>query len=264
MSNGAQGLRKGGHMVDERARAKEGKAARAYRQLRGLIASGELDSVAHLTQAKACELTGMSQGVVREAMLKLEGRGLLGSRGHSRGRVVHYLEDQDREDLIHRYEVRRHIEAGIVGLAAKNMTGRQLDRLGDFVKATIEAMETDDRQRMYELYLEFLNYLLDHCGNPLLRDIWERYRLEPTLPRSAEFDAMVVRSLPENERGQRSLVMLAEAIVAHDADRAEQIVRERINHITEVLRTMEWEDAGKATNGKARVESEVGTAGADT
>ena len=205
----------------------------------------------------------MTRGPVREALLKLEGQGLLSRQGHSRSRAIRYLEDEDRQDLISRYEVRQRIEAGIVRLATENMTGRQLDELGDMVRGHVEK-DAGDRQKGYEAYLRFLDYLIDHCGNPLMRDIWDRYALGPTLSRSAKFDALVVGSLPENERGRRSSVAVSEAILARDADRAERLVREKIGLLIKVLRTMVWKDVVDARDGAARVEPEVETAGIHT
>jgi len=231
----------------------KGKGDTAHRRLRRLIESGGLDPSERLTEARACELVDMNRGPVREALLRLQGQGLLGSQGHSRSRVIRYLEDENRQDLIARYEVRQRIEAGIVRLATENMTGRQLDELGEIIRPHAVKV-TGDRQKGYEAYLKFLDYLMDHCGNPLMRDIWERYGLGPIMSRSAKFDALVVRSLPENERGQRSIVAVLEAIVAHDADRAEQLVRERIGQLIKVLRTMEWESISDAEEGEGQVE----------
>ena len=218
---------------------KESKGDTAYRKLRSLIEAGKVAVAERLTEPRACELTGMTRGPVREALLKLEGDGLLSSGGYSRSRVVQYLEDESREDLSRRYELRACIEAEVARLAARNMTGSQVCELREMSRRIVEASEAGDRHRRYEAKCEFYSYLVDNCGNPLLADIWRTYRLQPPQPRSALLEAEVCRMSPDQER-QWSDDALAEAIHAHDADRAERIVRERVSHVVSVLRTIEW------------------------
>lgn len=222
--------------------AKQGKGAEAYRKLRRLIERGALDVAERLTEPRACELTGMTRGPVREALLKLEGDGLLSSKGHSRSRVVQYLEDQSREDLLRRYELRTCIEAEVVRLAARNMTGSQVCELRELARRTAEASEAGDRHRRYAAKCEFYSYLVDNCGNPLMAEVWRAHRLQPPQPRSAVLEAEVCKMSPDQQR-LWSDEALAKAIHAHDADRAERIVREKIAHIVNVLQTIEWEEA---------------------
>lgn len=221
---------------------KRSKGVTAYRRLRRLIQAGEVDVDQRLTEAKACELTGMTRGPVREALLKLEGDGLLSSGGHSCSRVVRYLEDQSRQDLINRYELRECIEAKVVRLAAKNMTGSQVDELRRIARQVDEAWRAGDTQLAYDLHFEFFEYLVDHCGNPLMAEIWWDYNLTPPQPRSATMDAEIRRNVSADQQRRWSTMALAEAIHAHDADRAEQIVHEKVANVIDLLRTTRWED----------------------
>ena len=225
---------------------KQGKGAEAYRRLRGLIERGELDGSERLTEPRACRLTGMTRGPVREALLKLEGDGLLSSVGHSRTRVVQYLEDQSRDDLIARYQLRACIEAEAVRLAAENMSGAQARELGRLARRLVEALEGDDRHVAYEVKRQFFDYLIDNCGNSLIGQVWRTHRLQPPQPRSAAVEDKVYEHESEAQRRKWSSVAVAEAVYARDADRAERIVRERIAHFQGLLRSAEWDSITNA------------------
>jgi len=220
----------------------KGKSAEAYRKLRRLIELGELGVAERLTEPRACQLTGLTRGPVREALLRLEGDGLLSSRGYSRSRVVQYLEDQSREDLLRRYELRECIEVEVVRLAARNMTGSQVCELREIARREAEARKAGDRPRMYKAHHDFFEHLVGNCGNELIATIWRSHRLQPPQPRSAALETKV-SAMSADQRRRWSAAALADAIHAHDADRAERIVREKVAHVVKALQTIEWKDA---------------------
>src|SRR4051812_5139590 len=94
-----------------------------------MIEAGEIPMGERLTEARAIGLTGIGRGPVRESLLRLEAEGLLQQRGARRSRVVGIVEEQDRQELIARYELREQIESGAARLAAKNMNGWQIEHL---------------------------------------------------------------------------------------------------------------------------------------
>ena len=222
--------------------ATKGKAEKAYRKLRELVESGKLDPTRQLTEARAGELAGVSRGPAREALLRLQGQGLLHSKGHSRSRVIRYAEDMDLQDMLDHYEVRQYLEAGIVRAAAENMTRRQVKELQQIAVRWQEAHEAGDRELFYGLHRTFLEHMLRHCGNPLMGRIWRAHDLGPTRPRSATLHERLLASRSDEQWRQWSPLALADAIASHDGDRAERIVRESVAHITEVLRTTDWDD----------------------
>ena len=238
-----QNFGRAGQMAATKART--GKAETAYRRLRRAVESGRLDPAARLTEAKACEVAGTSRGPVREAMLKLEGERLLSSKGHSRGRVVLHMEDQSREELVHRYELREIVEVGVARLAARNMSAREVDGFRQIAQRAVEAHEAGDRHRTYDLCGDYREYLIDHCGNPLISQLWEAYALEPARPRSAALEEKISAAVPEGKDSEWSPLALADAINARDADRAEHIVRDKVAHIIKVLRTIDWREVAR-------------------
>ncbi|MBN2291706.1 MAG: GntR family transcriptional regulator [Pirellulales bacterium] len=220
------------------------KSVQAYRQIKQLIHEGAVPPGERLTEAKAASLVGMSRGPVRESLVRLEAEGLLENRGSRRSRVVVYFEDQNPEDMLVRYELREQIESGAARLAAKNMTGWQVDRLRELARAVNESQNLGDPENHKEAMSAFRQFILENCGNPLMLEIWQSYNLAPVRTRSPEVESAIVGSIPENENDP-SPMEIADAIAAHDADLAEQLLKQRVRRITEAIRKYTWDQKAK-------------------
>jgi DNA-binding GntR family transcriptional regulator len=218
------------------------KTSQAYRQLKTLIEGGHLGAGQRVTEAKAAKMVGMSRGPVRESLLRLEAEGLLRHQGSRRSRTVAYTEDQNPEEMLQRYELREQIESGAARLAAKNMTGWQIDRLMELAKQVDGAEQLHDRNARHEVGHDFHQFLLANCGNPLFLEIWQTERLMPTQPRSPELEDMILGKVEAIEGGadRASLIQVVEAIAVHDPDRAETLMKLRIHAITEAIRKTVW------------------------
>jgi DNA-binding GntR family transcriptional regulator len=222
----------------------ENKAAQAYRRLRALILNGEFQNGQRLVEAKLAKTLGMSRGPIRESLLRLESEGLLRSRGTYRSRHIIVDENVDVDDFLSRYELREQIESGAARLAAKNMTGWQIDHLRQLAEAAerasaCEALTPQDQLARYEAAERFHDYLVQNCGNTFFVQIYERFRLMPARPASAEIDALIRKELPDQE-DKPTLPDVAAAIAAHDQDLAERLVKQRVRTITAALRKVKW------------------------
>ncbi len=216
------------------------RASEAYRRLRDLIQAGDLSAGERLTEAKAAELVGTGRGPVRESLLRLQAEGFVEHLGSGRSRVVAYTEDEDPAELLYRYELREQIAVGAVRLASKNMTGWQIDRVRELARDVEEAWHAQDREVRFEANGRFHLFLVTHCGNPLLLRVWHTYRLAPSRPRSPELEARIMAAVPEAERERWPLTDVVDAIAAHDPDRAEAVMRHRVQQITQALRDVVW------------------------
>jgi len=227
-------------MIGE-TRAKPSKSAEAYDRLRDLIHAGKFDHGQRLSESAAARLLKMGRGPIRDSLLRLETEGLLGARGKRRSRVVMFTEDEDQEKLLRRYEVREQVESGATRLAAKNMNGWQIDTLRKLAEQVERFRLSGEAAARYEASGEFHRYLMTNCGNALLLEIWDKYRLAPARPRTVEFEQRILSNIPEAEREKPTLVEMVDAIAAHDQDRAERLMKERIRKITEAIRATVWE-----------------------
>jgi DNA-binding GntR family transcriptional regulator len=223
------------------------KTSQAYRQIRILIEGGHLGAGQRVTESKVAKMVGISRGPVRESLVRLEAEGLLSHGGSRRSRTVAYTEDQNPEEMLQRYELREQIESGAVRLAAKNLTGWQIDRLMRLAKQADEARRSSDRQARYDAYSRFHQYLLANCGNPMFLEVWKTQRLAPTQPRSPEVEEMILANMPDLEADRAVLAEVVKAIAAHDPDRAELLMKQCIRHITEALRKTIWRMDGNGS-----------------
>jgi DNA-binding GntR family transcriptional regulator len=215
------------------------KTSQAYRKIKGLIEEGRLGAGEKVTETRISELVGMSRGPVRESLLRLEAEGVLQNRGNRRSRIVAFVEDQNPVEMLQRYELREQIESGAVRLASKNMTGWQIDRLMELAEQVDKLWKANDRHARYEAVGEFHHFLLANCGNPLFLDVWQTHRLAPLQPRSSELEDKILSDIPEKDR-RGSLVEVVQAIVAHDPDRAESLMKLLVRRITDALRNTLW------------------------
>ncbi len=212
------------------------KTAQAYRKLKLLIEDGHVTSGERLTEAHAADLLGMSRSPVRESLVRLEAEGLLRQNGSRQSRVVSFAEDQDPRDILYRYELREHIESGAARLAAKTLNGWEIDRLRELAIAAEGAGPTGDREIRYAISFKFHNFLVSRCGNPLLFEVWKTHRLVPVQPRSRQLDEKIIAEVVRDSRDYGSFVAVVDAIAAHDPDRAETLMKQRLRAVTEAIR----------------------------
>ena len=212
------------------------KSSTAYTRIKRLIEGGHLKTGGRLTQARAVELTGVGHGPVRESLLRLEAEGLLRSRGGRRSRIVAYTEDQNLDEMLYHYELREQIEGGAARLAAKNMSGRQIDRLRELAQAAEDALASGDRETRYKASRRYHRFLVANCGNPLLLAVWRAHHLMPSHPRSGELDRRIIAEMFKADPLLCKLMSVVDAIAAHDPDLADAEVRRRVHAIAKVLR----------------------------
>jgi DNA-binding GntR family transcriptional regulator len=210
------------------------KAQDAYLRIKQGLLQGMFKPGERLVETKICESFGFRRGPVREALQLLHGEGFIRKDGAYKGHVVEFTEDIPPEQLLHRYELREQIAGGACRLAAKNMNGWQIDVLRDLALKLDPSLESSDRQAIYEANFAFHEFLLDNCGNSLLREVWEAHHLMPPQPRSRQLEDEILGNLPD--RNQPSLVEVVQAIALHDQGEAEARMKSRVRKITEALR----------------------------
>jgi DNA-binding GntR family transcriptional regulator len=216
------------------------KAMEAYRRLRTLIIDGRFKSGERLTAAAAAKLVGMGRAPIRESLLRLEAEGFLMSRGKRRSRVIVYTEDEDRGRLLQRYELREQVEAGAARLAAKNISGRQIDQLRLLADNVAALIKSGDREQRYKANYAFHRYLVANCGNRTMFDVWENFHLAPSRPRTAQFEEELLSHIPPDQREHPNCVDVAEAIASHDQERAEELMRQMLRLVTTAIEQTVW------------------------
>ena len=214
------------------------KSEKVYRHIRSLLKENKI-GVDKFTEKKIIELTGFSRSPVRDSLMRLEAEGVVRFNGHRRGRLIEYIEDQNPEDVLYRYELREYIQSGAAFLAAKNFNGWQIDHLCNLV----DIFEGPDGQfkdfseeESVKAYEDFYDYLIGNCGNPLFLKIWKSCRLKPCSVLNETTKEKIKKGMKAHDFKEPTLRELAEAIAGHNAELAEKLAKRRVQMISSVLR----------------------------
>ena len=202
------------------------KSQHAYRLIKESLLNGMFKPGERLVEAKICESLGIQRGPVREALLLLHGEGFVRNQGPYKGHVVEFTEDIPLEQLLFRYELREQVAGGAARLAAKNMNGWQIDSLKELAQRLDDCKQGADREIGYEANIAFHLFLIENCGNPLLREIWETYHLMPPRPRSPDLEDQILDQV--HNPHHPSIMDVAEAIALHDQAEAESRMKTRV------------------------------------
>ncbi len=133
--------------------------------LRSAITEGQFKAGERLTEARLCELIGVSRTSIREALRQLETEGLI-KVIPNRGPVVATLSYEEAKDI---YQVREVMES----LACRNFAERtstsQIEALADTLARFEKAAYRADGKELVQIKNDFYSILLDGCGNALVK-----------------------------------------------------------------------------------------------
>lgn len=216
--------------------AKTSKASRAYRLIKEGLASGLFAPGERLSEAKVARALGLSRVPVRESLLRLEAEGALKSRGPYVGRYVAFIEDQNPEEVLQRYELREVLEGQAARLAAKNMNGRTIDQLRTYLRQVEQLNRSRTHATRIKVGQNLHRYIVAHCGNALLLNIWDTFHLAPMATHSTVLESRILACLRQPARHDRRLRTIVKAIGEHDPRTAEREMRLYVREVTDAIR----------------------------
>lgn len=137
-------------------------------QLLAAIRTGQVKPGERLLEAEIAERLGLSRGIVREAIRRLEQEGLVISQPH-RGTFVARLSPQDAVEI---FALRRLLESFAVRLAVPRVAEPDLEHLAGLTEAMVDASKRGDRVERIQLDLRFHEQLCLLSGYAQLHRIW--------------------------------------------------------------------------------------------
>jgi DNA-binding GntR family transcriptional regulator len=142
-------------------------AGDVFHKLRSKIITLEIKPGARLVEDEVCELLQAGRTPVREALLRLEGEGLV---SRDRGWVVHATDPAHFRSI---FETRMAIEGYATRLAAERATP---EALADLDRLVAEMDRADDipRSEVNRLNQEFHKRIVALSGNPIFIEMHER------------------------------------------------------------------------------------------
>jgi DNA-binding GntR family transcriptional regulator len=194
-----------------------------YDSLRDAIWEGRIARGERVREEEVARSLGVSRTPVREALQRLQRRGLL-VNGLGRGLIVAEL---SKREVIELYAMREILEGSAARFAAQHATGPEIDILYRLQRDLAEA--PDDALLLVKLNRRFHQAIYDAAHNQYLTQTLDALHDSMALLHSTTFRAPNRRR--ESDEEHRRIVA---AIERHDADEAEAIARE---HIRQAQRT---------------------------
>jgi DNA-binding GntR family transcriptional regulator len=194
-----------------------------YDSLRDAIWEGRIGRGERVREEEIARSLGVSRTPVREALQRLQRRGLLVT-GTGRGLIVAEL---SKREVIELYAMREILEGSAARFAAQHATRPEIDILYRLQRDLAEA--PDDALLLVKLNRRFHQAIYDAAHNQYLTQTLDTLHDSMALLHSTTFRAPNRRR--ESDEEHRRIVS---AIERHDADDAEAIARE---HIRQAQRT---------------------------
>lgn len=136
--------------------------------LRKKILTGEIKSGEPLRQAALAQEFNVSRIPIREALLHLEGEGLVSFKPH-KGAIASELSVEKVEEL---FELRALLECNILAESLKHITDEQLNKASDILSQLEDALSEEDSSNTWsELNSEFHKCLYSAANRPQTQDI---------------------------------------------------------------------------------------------
>lgn len=188
-----------------------------------MILGFELKPGQRLVEDDLCERLGVGRTPVREALLLLQGEGLL---ARARGWVV---ENVDRTQVRAIFESRAAIEGATARLAARHAAPETFGALLKLIDA-MEPSETLTRSELNRLNNEFHDLIVEGSGNMFLAQFHERTIFHYWMLRVPILfsDSEVTRSNVEHRQ-------IVEALIARDEDAAERAARHHVENTMAIV-----------------------------
>lgn len=137
--------------------------------LRDNIISGTYPTGYRIVESQIAREFGVSQAPVREALLQLEGMGLVASKPYVGSYVLPFNVDVIKQA----YELRDILEAYAAALAIDKIDENDIDELNQHLNNMREALRRNNRQTIIDEDTNLHSVLVKKVDNPLLLKMWE-------------------------------------------------------------------------------------------
>ncbi len=201
-------------------------AVKVFEALESEILKGELERGETLSENKISARLGVSRTPVREALQRLEQEGLVKTEP-GKGAVVLGISQGDLLDI---YEIRIRIEGLAARYAARSITDEQIKEMRDLVELQEFYAAKNDSQNLRDLDSKFHSMIYKFCTSRILTDTLAslHHRIERFRRISVEMGGRGNLSVEEHRD-------IAEALAAHDEDKAERLLIEHIKNARDKL-----------------------------
>lgn len=197
-------------------------ADRAFQTLQSDITRGGIKPGAKISETELANRYGISRGPLREAMQRLESRGLIERIPHVGTRVV----SLNLNELLEIYQVREALEGLACRLAAENMTDEEISSLALLLEKHAADTEVQSGQAYFQKEgdLDFHYQIVkgaknDHLAKQILSELYHLLRMY-------RYQCSLSEGRPQ--RALKEHFAILDAIADRDGDLAEMLMRKHI------------------------------------
>lgn len=195
---------------------------KAYLKIKQQILSHKLEPGSRLTSREMAKLTGVSIIPVLQALQRLDSEGLVESMPGWGSRVI----TLDQETIRDKYLLREAIECQVARILAENITYAQKNELTEFTTQLDSfGCKSPVDERYWSADHEFHLLLARMTGSKTLLKEIQKVNLFRFLHRAREWITAQNESFPPDHH-----MKIVEAILTHDPDQAERVMRAHIYH----------------------------------
>lgn len=200
-------------------------ALQAYDEILRLIQTGEAKPGEIVTERLLAGRLSMSRTPIRDALLILEGEGLLIRQG-SRGLQIRKVQIEEYMDTL---QIRMMLEPPVARMTAGKIPAEKIQELRAALNGLLENSESEaDRERVRGVDEELHGGLASASGNPQLAQIIQTLRRQTQI-----FD---LRAMPERlEETCKEHLRLLDAVEAGDGEAAEKAMLEHLQCVRDSI-----------------------------
>lgn len=137
--------------------------------LRDQIMTRKLKEGDRIVESQIAKELGVSQAPVREALLQLEGMGLVKNKPY----VGSYVLPVDMDVIQQAYELRNMLEAYAATLVIDKINEEEVARMEGHLQNMRDALARDDRRTIIDEDNKFHGVVVKRVGNPMLLKMWQ-------------------------------------------------------------------------------------------
>ncbi|MCB1384605.1 MAG: GntR family transcriptional regulator [Nitratireductor sp.] len=200
-------------------------AADVHRALRAKIVSLEYKAGSRLVEDDISREIGVGRTPVREALLRLEGEGLV-----SRERRGWIIEATDPANARYIFEARISVESYATRVTAKRGDAKSIETLRKLV-ARMDDLDSISRSELNRLDRRFHEMLVAMSGNPIFVEMHERTQFHYW---NLRLPVLFNKEQTLNSNEQHKAILAA--VEAGDCDAAERLAREHIEATFAIVR----------------------------
>ncbi|GAA4330338.1 GntR family transcriptional regulator [Pigmentiphaga soli] len=204
--------------ADSTAQRHGREVERVFELMLAEIIAGTLAPGMKLNEAELARRMDANRGPIREAIRRLEGRGLVVCKPNAGARVIRH----SPKEVLDTYAMRESVEGFAARLAAKNMSEAEIDGLRETTRLS-RAGDLDQASFHLQIVRGSGNYAIRKLLNDEFYQLLKLWRTNFPWLRHAD-----ARSWFDHDR-------ITEAIAYRDGDSAELLMRNHLKRLGEVI-----------------------------